>query len=131
MNKEQKQILLEINNHVATITFNRPERVNSLTLSMVNEFLSIFQRLENDPLISIIIITGKGKYFCTGMDLKQTNSFSSNSNSSYSSSSSKNNEEESYFIGTLFYNTIKSSKKTIISKINGPAVGGGIGLIFV
>src|SRR3954451_13713584 len=57
------------------------------------------------------------------MDLNQTNSGSTNS--------SKNSESEPYEIGTLFYNTIKSSKKTIISKINGPAVGGGIGLIFV
>src|SRR3954451_15139313 len=109
MSKEQKQVLLEINNHVATITLNRPERGNSLTFPMINEFLSIFEELENDPLISIIIITGKGKYFCTGMDLKQTNS-----------SPSKNNGNESHEIGTLFYNTIKSSKKTIISKINGP-----------
>src|SRR4051794_41057801 len=115
MSKEQKQILLEINNHVATITLNRPERGNSLTLSMINEFLLIFQELENNPLVSIIIITGKGKYFCTGMDLNQTNSGSTNS--------SKNSESEPYEIGTLFYNTIKSSKKTIISKINGPAVG--------
>src|SRR5947199_8247967 len=123
MSKEQKQILLGINNHVATITLNRPEHGNSLTISMANEFLSIFQELENNTLISIIIITGKGKYFCTRMDLQQTNS------SFLSKDDNKNDETEdlikndlikSYEIGTIFYNKIKSSKKVIISKINGP-----------
>ncbi|RIA93711.1 ClpP/crotonase-like domain-containing protein [Glomus cerebriforme] len=134
MSKEQ--VLLEINNHVATITLNRPERGNSLTVQMINEFLSIFRELENNPLISIIIITGKGKYFCTGMDLQRTNFFTTST--STSTITSKNNNEsfennliKSYELGILFYNTIKSSKKVIISKINGPVLGGGIGLIFV
>ncbi|CAB4383883.1 unnamed protein product [Rhizophagus irregularis] len=134
-----KEILLEINKHVATITLNKPERGNSLTLSMINEFLSIFRELENNSSISIIIITGKGKYFCTGMDLQRTNitstpltsSFSKNNNNNNKIDSIKNDSLKTYEIGTLFYNTIKSSKKVIISKINGPVLGGGIGLMFV
>ncbi|CAG8482397.1 11473_t:CDS:1 [Funneliformis caledonium] len=119
-----KEVLLELNNPVATISLNRPKHGNSLTISMINEFLSIFQELETNPLISIIVITGKGKYFCTGMDLQQIES-SSNDKDEIDSI------ERSYEIGTLFYETIKSSTKTVISKINGPALGGGIGLVFV
>jgi methylglutaconyl-CoA hydratase len=130
-----KEVLLEINKHVATITLNKPERGNSLTLSMINEFLSIFRELENNSSISVIIITGKGKYFCTGMDLQRTNTTSTPS-TYFSSKNNKidsidNNLIKTYEIGTLFYNTIKSSKKVIISKINGPVLGGGIGLMFV
>ncbi|CAI2172063.1 6098_t:CDS:1 [Funneliformis geosporum] len=119
-----KEVILELKDHVATISLNRPKHGNSLTLSMIKEFLSIFQELEANPSISIIVITGKGKYFCTGMDLQQTESTTNNKDEIDSI-------EKSYEIGTLFYDTIKSSTKTVISKINGPALGGGIGLVFV
>ncbi|GET00995.1 enoyl-CoA hydratase/isomerase family protein [Rhizophagus clarus] len=107
-----------------------PERGNSLTLSMINEFLSIFQELENNSSISIIIITGKGKYFCTGMDLQIVNTTSTSSKKN-NNNNIENDLIKIYEKGTSFYNTIKSSKKVIISKINGPVIGGGIGLMFV
>ncbi|CAG8520355.1 2308_t:CDS:1 [Scutellospora calospora] len=110
-------VLVEVSNQVATITLNRPERGNALTSEMVTEFLNIFTKVENDPSVHIIIITGAGKYFCTGLDLQLGSII---------------NEEVSnkFERGYQFYKIIKDCHKPIIAKINGPALGGGLGLIF-
>ncbi|CAG8755260.1 18917_t:CDS:1, partial [Racocetra fulgida] len=111
------QVLVEVSNQVATITLNRPERGNALTSEMVTEFLNIFTKIEDDPSIYIIIITGAGKFFCTGLDLQISSTIP---------------EELSniFEIGYRFYKTIKDCPKPVIAKINGPALGGGLGLVF-
>ncbi|CAG8821722.1 2927_t:CDS:1, partial [Cetraspora pellucida] len=90
-----------------------PKRGNSLTYEMVTEFLNLFTKIEDDPSIHIIVITGAGKYFCTGLDLQLSGEISDN-----------------FEIGYRFYKTIKDCYKPVIAKINGPALGGGLGLVF-
>ncbi|CAG8785455.1 16465_t:CDS:1, partial [Racocetra persica] len=109
--------LVEVSNQVATITLNRPERGNALTSEMVTEFLNIFTKIEDDTSIRIIVITGAGKFFCTGLDLQISSTIP---------------EELSniFEIGYRFYKTIKDCPKPVIAKINGPALGGGLGLVF-
>src|SRR5258705_13846080 len=66
-------ILFEVNEHVATITINRPEALNSLdpeTLAALND---AFQKANAEPEIRAVVVTGAGeKAFCTGSDLKKT-----------------------------------------------------------
>ncbi|KAL6053430.1 hydroxymethylglutaryl-CoA lyase, variant 3 [Balamuthia mandrillaris] len=78
-------------------------------------------RFIQDPQVRVVVITGAGKYFCTGMDL--------------GSSNQKNMQER---VGTndgvaasvQIYETLKACPKPIITKINGGALGGGFGLVF-
>ena len=58
------------NNRVAKITLNRPEALNSQTRQMVSEIGDALDDAERDENIRAIIITGRGRAFCTGMDLK-------------------------------------------------------------
>ncbi|CAG8494409.1 2501_t:CDS:1 [Diversispora eburnea] len=109
-NIKNQEILLDIENEVATITLNRPQHGNSLTISMVTEFLEAFNKVTSDPSVRIIVVTGTGKYFCTGLDLKGHNV----------------NIEE----GIRFFQTVKECPKPVIAKINGPAFGGGVGFMF-
>lgn len=67
-------ILYEVTNHVATITLNRPEAMNSLDPETLVELNGLFQRANDDEEVRVIILTGAGdRAFCTGSDLKKTN----------------------------------------------------------
>ena len=55
---------------VATITLNRPERLNALTFEVYRELRDTFQRLDTEPGVRAIIITGAGRAFCSGGDVE-------------------------------------------------------------
>jgi 2-(1,2-epoxy-1,2-dihydrophenyl)acetyl-CoA isomerase len=63
-------ILLDIDGPVARITLNRPEAANGLTLPMCRELLQASIRCDEDPNVRAIVLTGAGKLFCAGGDLK-------------------------------------------------------------
>ena len=56
---------------VATITLNRPEALNALTVPMKEALLAAFRRLERDKAIRAVILTGAGRAFCAGQDLRE------------------------------------------------------------
>jgi len=55
--------------HVATITLNRPDALNALSPDMISELRSAYDEAENDDNIWILIVTGTGRAFCTGADV--------------------------------------------------------------
>src|SRR5216110_1261912 len=55
---------------VATITLNRPERLNALTFQVYQELRDLFRALDTDPEVRTIIITGAGRAFCSGGDVE-------------------------------------------------------------
>ncbi|PKA54675.1 1,4-Dihydroxy-2-naphthoyl-CoA synthase, peroxisomal [Apostasia shenzhenica] len=54
---------------VAVVTINRPESLNSLTRPMMVELARIFNALDGDPAVGAVVITGRGRAFCSGVDL--------------------------------------------------------------
>ncbi|MEP6912788.1 MAG: enoyl-CoA hydratase-related protein, partial [bacterium] len=56
-------------NGVATITLNRPERLNALTFEVYRELSDTFAALRNEPDARVIVITGVGRAFCSGGDV--------------------------------------------------------------
>ncbi|WP_067817472.1 crotonase/enoyl-CoA hydratase family protein [Actinomadura kijaniata] len=54
---------------VATITLNRPHRMNAYTYTMRNEMLDAFDRIDADDAVRAVVVTGAGKAFCAGADL--------------------------------------------------------------
>src|SRR3989441_10236832 len=55
---------------VATITLNRPERLNALTFEVYKELRDTFQRLDTEAGVRAIVITGAGRAFCSGGDVE-------------------------------------------------------------
>jgi 2-(1,2-epoxy-1,2-dihydrophenyl)acetyl-CoA isomerase len=56
---------------VATIILNRPEALNSLTVPMKQDLLAAFRRVERDAAVRAVVLTGAGRAFCAGQDLKE------------------------------------------------------------
>lgn len=66
---EYDEIILEVHAGVARITLNRPEKLNSFTLKMLNELNAALTRLNSNRDTRLVVITGAGRAFCAGQDL--------------------------------------------------------------
>lgn len=69
-NHLENEVLYEIDQHVATITFNRAEKQNTISGPMLNRLSELMLKADGDPEIRAIVITGSGKFFCAGLDLR-------------------------------------------------------------
>ena len=63
-------VLWEVNERIATLTFNRPERNNAFTTDMEHQYFDLLERAANDPDVRVIIVTGAGRSFCPGLDME-------------------------------------------------------------
>jgi len=62
-------ILVEKKNRVATVTFNRPDKMNSITPQLQRELIKVLDELAADEDVRVVILTGAGRAFCTGFDV--------------------------------------------------------------
>jgi len=108
-------ILLKIENKIAFITLNRPEVFNSFNREMALSLQKNLDDCESNPEVSAIVLTGNGKAFCAGQDLKEVTSPKLNPGF-------KKILEEHY---NPIITRIRSIKKPIIGAINGVAAGAG------
>ena len=69
-NHLENEVLYETDEHVATITFNRAEKQNTISGPMLNRLSELMLKADADPEIRAIVITGSGKFFCAGLDLR-------------------------------------------------------------
>jgi 2-(1,2-epoxy-1,2-dihydrophenyl)acetyl-CoA isomerase len=64
-------VLLEVADGVATVTFNRPDAMNSLDVATKEALLDALHRVAGDPAARCVVLTGTGRAFCVGQDLKE------------------------------------------------------------
>ncbi len=117
-----KTILFSKDKNIARVTLNRPEVHNAFNSTVISELVIAFDNVKADPSVRVVVLTGMGKSFCAGADLswmRQALNFSF-----------EQNLEESKRIAELHYN-IFSLPKATVAAVNGPAIGGGTGLLSV
>lgn len=64
------EVLYEVAQHVATITLNRPDRMNTISGPMLSQLAELLLKADKDPEVRAIILTGKGRAFCAGLDIR-------------------------------------------------------------
>lgn len=69
MSSDQPEVLLEVADHIATITLNAPERMNTISGQMLNDLSARLLDADRDPRVRCIVLTGAGRAFCAGLDL--------------------------------------------------------------
>jgi enoyl-CoA hydratase/carnithine racemase len=107
-------ILYDVQDGVATLTINRPDQFNGMTVRMVNETYRCLTAAAADPGIRILVMTGAGRAFCPGADLKGTAS---------GASDGATNEKASYHVARLLH----EMPALTIAAINGACAGAGFG----
>ncbi|MEW5735286.1 MAG: enoyl-CoA hydratase [Thermodesulfobacteriota bacterium] len=115
-----EHIILEKQNRVAYITLNRPERFNSFGGLMRQEIGAALNDAAEDPEVRCVVITGAGKYFCTGGDV---NEFASGTTKALADAPSAARHAMCRAVML-----INSMEKPVIASVNGPAAGGGVNL---
>ncbi|MFP3906134.1 MAG: enoyl-CoA hydratase/isomerase family protein [Acidimicrobiales bacterium] len=67
---EDDPILYAVSDHVATITLNRPDRMNAISVPMLQQLATKLAQADLDDEVRVVIITGAGRAFCAGLDIK-------------------------------------------------------------
>jgi enoyl-CoA hydratase/carnithine racemase len=65
------EVLYAVEAHIATITFNRPERMNTISRPMLARLAQLLLEGDRDPGVRVVILTGTGRAFCAGLDLSE------------------------------------------------------------
>ncbi len=117
---EYQQLLYDVSDHVATITLNRPDRLNAYTKTMELELRAALIRSEKDDGVRVSILTGAGRGFCAGMDMED----SSGDTTSHEKMKIPQEDKDWYDMSVLKF--AFSLKKPVIVAINGAAVGVGV-----
>jgi enoyl-CoA hydratase/carnithine racemase len=65
-----REVRYEVTDHVATLTLDAPERMNTISGLMLDEISSLLLRADHDPDVRCIVLTGAGRAFCAGLDLQ-------------------------------------------------------------
>jgi enoyl-CoA hydratase/carnithine racemase len=116
------QIAYEVEDHIATLTLDRPERLNAFTGVMMAEMIDAFDRSDADDDVRAVIVTGRGRGFCAGADLSGGGETFSRGGGGDPSGPDRVPRDG----GGLVSLRIFESKKPVIGAINGPAVGVGV-----
>jgi enoyl-CoA hydratase/carnithine racemase len=129
-----EQIIYEVAENIATITLNRPEKLNAFTGIMMNEMIDAFDKADADDNVRAIIVTGAGRAFCAGADLsagpstfdatredrpERRTAIKADGSVDWSNEAIRDG-------GGLLTLRIFECLKPVIAAVNGPAVGVGV-----
>jgi methylglutaconyl-CoA hydratase len=110
--------LLNLDDGVATVTLNRPEKRNAISLDLIRDLSTTLDAIEGDPAVRVMVLAGAGKSFCAGMDLQGV-------------------IDDPAMMGrtlhglSLVMRRIRRLPVPTIAAVQGAAVGGGCGLMVV
>ena len=109
----EQAVLFDVDDHIALITLNRPERRNALNQALLSQLYDAVERVGTDDSIKVAIITGQGKAFCSGIDLGCLG---------------KDNLFDPRGDGSDMLTLFAACNKPIIGAVNGPTITGGFEL---
>ncbi|MFZ4067199.1 MAG: crotonase/enoyl-CoA hydratase family protein [Phenylobacterium sp.] len=119
-------IRLEVEDGIATLTLNRPDKLNAFNTLMMQEMIAAFDQTDADDSVRVVIVTGAGRAFCAGADL-------SAGAATFDYSTRGGEDKEARTLdgvqrdgGGLLTLRIYDSLKPVIAAVNGPAVGVGV-----
>ncbi len=109
---------------IGVITLNRPKRLNALSLEMVEELYALFSRLQDMMDVRVLILTGAGRGFCSGADLKDKRIMSEEGLALFSAAAVHLEGIQQKFSGII--PGIRRLPQPVIAAVDGPAAGGGM-----
>jgi 2-(1,2-epoxy-1,2-dihydrophenyl)acetyl-CoA isomerase len=107
-----ERVLVELADHIGTITLNRPEKLNAFDPEACDDLVEALRMLSSADAVRVIVVTGAGRAFCAGADLAVLGT----------------QGEQLVAAGKDIALTIRHAPKPVLASVNGPAAGGGANL---
>jgi enoyl-CoA hydratase/carnithine racemase len=123
-----QETLYQVSDRVATITLNRPDKLNAWTGTMEQEVRASIYEAERDPNVRVIILTGAGRGFCAGADMSLLGEIAQKGIGERASALANTTNGQRTGVRPDFqkkYSYFPSIQKPVIAAVNGPAVGLG------
>ena len=119
---QYENLIIKESNHVATITLNRPEKLNAFIGHMRRDLAEALEHAGSDRSIRVVVITGAGRAFCAGGDIAFMAELMQRGDS----------EEFARILGAgrRVITAIRQMTKPVVAAVNGPAAGAGCNLAF-
>ena len=117
MQTGSNEVLYEVTDHIAVITLNAPERMNTISGPMLNDLTRLLLRANEDRDVRCVILTGNGRAFCAGLDLRKERSGDGISSASSATSLDLRNTPPT---------VLQAMDKPTICAVNGGAAGYGM-----
>jgi enoyl-CoA hydratase len=111
---------------VTLVTLNRPERLNALDQELIASLHTTFERLDADPAVRVVILTGAGRGFCAGADIKGGNDAGDMGEPIAPGAIPRALQAQEHLAS--LHDRIHRLRKPVIAAVNGVAVGGGFSL---
>jgi enoyl-CoA hydratase/carnithine racemase len=102
---------------VASVTLNRPDHLNTFNTPLARELVGVFEELDREPRVRVVIIKGQGKAFCAGIDIKEF----------FGKSTLEYRAWIELMEKPLFH--ISQMRKPVIAQVHGVAAANGAGLV--
>src|SRR5918998_6430434 len=115
-----EHLQVEHEDAVATVTLARPDARNSLNTGLIEEIRRCMEELSEDDSVRVVVLAGEGDYFCAGADIgymRDTAEFSY-----------EENLEDARNLAAMF-GAIEECPKPVVARVEGAAIGGGVGLV--
>ena len=116
-------LLFDVTDGIATLTLNRPDKLNAYTTEMGDEVYAAFSKLRDDTDVRAIILTGAGRGFCAGVDLEHLKAHQGGANASKGPRLGEEAFLKKLPLELLTY------PKPVIAAINGAAIGVGVTMV--
>ena len=116
---EYSTLTFERHGEIATVTLNRPEKRNAISTPMIEDLFAALNAAETDSSVRVVILTGAGKAFCSGMDLETLRAIANQTH--------EENLADSRRMARMFQ-LVYGFPKPLITAVNGAAIAGGCGL---
>jgi enoyl-CoA hydratase/carnithine racemase len=119
-------LLIEDRAAVRVLTMNRPDKRNALNNELTRALLTELQAADRDPAVKAIVLTGAGKAFCAGADVKEFGGFVNSGNADASSAAQAALDRA--HLTTNLHRVFSQIGKPVVGAAHGYAMGGGAGL---
>lgn len=117
-------VVLAVDGAVATLTLSRPDRLNAYSLEMANEIHDVLDQLSQMRSARVLIITGAGRGFCAGLDMKE-------GTGDWDGIDGRGRVQSRYWVQERLSSMtvrLRDIPQPVIAAVHGPAVGGGLAL---
>ncbi len=121
-------LTVTIEKHIAQVRLNRPDKANALNRVTWEELKEAFETLSNTPQARVVILSGEGKHFCSGIDLSLLMSIRQETQDDCEGRMREKLRQMVFALQTPI-NAVEQCSKPVLAAIHGGCVGGGVDLI--